>query len=83
MRAMYSGEKDGTLAMANIIRSVFQRWLAKYMCSRLLQLVKPEALYKLHGSLPSSQVLHYFDCQHHFSLKSLISYHGNCLQASQ
>lgn len=86
-RAIWSGhqlEKDPTLATAVIvIRSVFQRWLVQYMHNRLLQLVVPEAIFKLRGELPMRTVQYYFDRQHHFSLKSLIKCQGDGLQASQ
>ena len=82
--AIWSGhqlEKNSTLAeVISIIKSVFQHWLVQYMRNRLLQLVIPEAIFKLRAELPISTVQYYFDHQHHFSLKSLIDHHGDASQ---
>ena len=61
-----------------LVLSVLQQWLISYIYKRLMQLMTPEALVSNHEEIPSYYIMHYLNCQSHFSLKDLLQkFHAN------
>ena len=61
-----------------LVLSVLQQWLISYIYKRLMQLMTPEALVSNHAEIPSYYIMHYLNCQSHFSLKDLLQkFHAN------
>ena len=55
-----------------LVVALFQQWLIRYLCKRLMQLMTSEAFILYRNVIPSSYLENYLSFQAHFSLKDLI-----------
>lgn len=58
-----------------VIISIISRWLTRYYCRRLMQILTPEGLAVHFSKIPASLRKCYIYHQEHFSLKFLIERH--------
>lgn len=63
-----------------LIFSVICRWLTRFYCKRLMQLLTPEGLAVHFSQIPESLRKCYIQHQEHFSLRQLIEDHQRKLQ---
>ena len=65
-----------------MVVALFQQWLVRYLCKRLMQLMTSEAFILNRNVLPSSYLENYISFQAHFSLQELILKYHQALECS-
>ena len=65
-----------------LVVTLFQQWLIRYLCKRLMQLMTSEAFILYRNVIPSSYLENYISFQAHFSLKELILKYHQALEHS-
>ena len=63
-----------------VVISIFQQWIIRYMCKKMLQIMTPEGLAMHYKNIPQSYREVYLNSQEHFCLKDIVSFHMKLLE---